>query len=249
MQTTIPIEQLVMDGGSTDGSVETLAEFARKSGREHLVWLSEPDRGQSHAINKGLRAAKGEYIGWLNADDRYRPGCFTKILQAFDEHPDIDVIYGDYTWMDGAGRMLQLRREISFNRFVLLYHRVLYIPTTAMFFRRRILDAGHLLNESLHYAMDFEFFLRLSSQGYRFLHISETLADFRVHPGSKSCRFPDRQLQEQNKIMREYSSILRTCAHSWVSRPLSAFLRATAAACRYAEKTVRGYYFSSFDPR
>lgn len=246
MQNHTHIEHLVFDGGSRDASPEVLREFA--NGHPYLHWVSEKDNGQSDAINSGFRRAKGEIIGWLNADDRYRPGCFAAVLQAFRDHPDIDVIYGDYTWIDPAGTMLQLRREISFSRFVLLYHRVLYIPTTAMFFRRSILDAGQFLDDELHYAMDFEFFVRLSSLRYSFMHLSAVLADFRFHPDSKSSLFPERQEREQTQIMQRYSPILSRCSTQWIADMLSKPLRLAAAARRYSEKALRGYYFNQFRP-
>lgn len=246
-QDTGPVEHLVFDGDSSDGSVDILQSVAVGPRFSNLQWVSEKDKGQSHAINKGFHRASGEIIGWLNSDDRYRPNCFSAIVKAFHDHPNIDVIYGDYTWVDEDGRPLQLRREISFSAFVLLYHRVLYIPTTAMFFRRRILDDGQLLNENLHYAMDFEFFVRLSRLGYRFMHVSKVLADFRFHPASKSVEFPERGLAEQEQITLQYSPILRNCSPQWASSVLSG-LRAAAALRRYGEKALRGYYFSQFQP-
>lgn len=242
-----PIEHLVFDGGSSDGSEELLRRAARGPRSSDLRWVSEKDKGQSHAVNKGFRLASGELIGWLNADDRYRPSCLSAIVKTFKTRPDIDVVYGDYTWVNEAGMPLQLRREISFSAFVLLYHRVLYIPTTAMFFRRRILDGGQLLNEELHYAMDFEFFVRLNRLGYRFLHISKVLADFRFHAESKSVAFPERQLAEQEQITRQYSRILKKCSPRWVPSVLAG-LRTAAALRRYSEKALRGYYFSQFQP-
>jgi glycosyltransferase involved in cell wall biosynthesis len=239
------IEHLVFDGGSCDESVELLKGVARDPRFADLRWVSEKDKGQSHAINKGFRVASGEVIGWLNADDRYRPNCLSSIIKAFRDHPNIDVIYGDYTWINEDGTPLQLRREISFSAFVLLYHRVLYIPTTAMFFRRRILDDGQLLNEDLHYAMDFEFFVRLNRLGYRFMHISKVLADFRFHAASKSVAFAERQLAEQEQITRQYSRILGKCSPRWTA-PILSGLRTAAALRRYSEKALRGYYFSQF---
>ena len=245
-QGSIPIEHVVFDGGSSDESADVLREFA--CDHQHLRWISEKDNGQSHALNKGFRCATGEFIGWLNADDRYRPGCFDAVLQAFRDHPEIDVIYGDYTWIDPDGNTTQLRREIAFSRFVLLYHRVLYIPTTAMFFRRRILDQGQLLDETLQYAMDFEFFVRLNALGYKFLHVPQFLADFRFQPESKTSRFPERQLQEQSAIIRRYSPLLRNTSSRALEQVLTRGLRLMAAARRYTEKGVRGYYFTQFRP-
>ena len=133
-------EHLVIDGMSTDGTVDLLRDHATNNRRDNMLWISERDGGQSEALNKGFRRAKGEIIGWLNSDDRYRAGCFEHIVQAFEDNPEVDIFYGDYLMVDAVGKVLRIRREIEFNAFVLLYHRILYIPTTATFFRRRIFD-------------------------------------------------------------------------------------------------------------
>jgi len=245
VQRPAALEHLVIDGGSRDGSLDILRRHAAGS-RTQLRWVSEPDRGQSHALNKGFLQARGEIVGWLNSDDRYLPGCFTAIARAFAAYPEADVIYGDYNWIDERGRVFRIRREIEFSYFVLLYHRVRYIPTTATFFRRRIFEEGNLLDERLHFAMDYEFFLRLSSRGYGFRHIPVVLADFRFHRASKSCSMPEKQLQEQEEVMRRYSPILRAQGSPLSRGIVSAVLRSTAAALRYSEKTVRGYYFDRF---
>jgi len=241
-QSPFLLEQIVMDGGSRDGTVEVLRQQSA-SGRTDLQWVSEPDRGQSHALNKGFVRARGDIVGWLNSDDRYRPGCLEAVAGAFGEDPTVDVIYGDYAWIDEQGRLMQVRREIEFSRFVLLYHRVLYIPTTATFFRRRVFEEGNFLNENLHFAMDYEFFLRLAFRGYRLRHLPVLLADFRFHAQSKSRTMPDKQLQEQNMVMQQYSSILRNCQSSLSRKAALIALRTAAAALRYSEKAVRGYYF------
>jgi glycosyltransferase involved in cell wall biosynthesis len=236
------VEHIVADGVSTDGSVEILGRYSRQPEYQHLRWISEPDQGQSDALNKGFRVATGDIVGWLNSDDRYRPGCFQAVIDAFDENPDIDVLYGDYTWIDESGRIMQIRREIEFSRFILSYHRVLYIPSTATFFRRRILDDGNFIDSKYHYAMDYEYFLRLAHKGYRFKHLPTLMADFRWHPSSKTGSHPEKQLAEHDAIAMKYSGMLQGL-ESKVSRRLALFaLRVAAAGLRYAEKFVRGYY-------
>lgn len=241
-QTHKSVEHLVIDGGSTDGTVDVLREFSRKSGWHHLRWISESDRGQSHALNKGFGRAAGDIVGWLNSDDRYLPHCFEQVATLFEKRPDIDVIYGDYRWIDMEGRPYRVRREIEFSSFILLHHRVLYIPTTATFFRRRIFDEGNFLDERLHYAMDFEFFVRLACHGYRFRHIGALLADFRFQPDSKTCSFPERQLEEKRRITEDRSPLLRALPFPLARRTASVLLGSAAAALRYSEKLVRGYY-------
>ena len=236
-------EHIVLDGASTDGSAELLQVFGDSLAGSHLLWQSKPDAGQSAALNEGFRSANGEIIGWLNADDRYRPGCFHQVAQTFADHPDIDILYGDYTFVDSAGRHLTLRREIGFSRFILNYHQALYIPTTATFFRRRILDEGYLLRADLHLAMDLEFFIRLAAAGYRFHHLPRVLADFRVHAAGKSARLTKEHRQEHRQVVLQ-ATPLATHIRSMRLRGLAAFaLQIPAALMRYASKFAHGYYF------
>ncbi len=229
-----------------DETLTILKQCAKVPCRQHLRWTSEPDGGQSEALNRGIRRATGDLIGWLNSDDRYRPGCFELVKKAFAENPDVDVIYGDYTVMNETGHVLKVRREIEFNQFVLKYHRVLYIPTTATFFRRRIFIDGNWLNEDLHYAMDFDFFVRIAAAGYRFKHIPAFLADMRVHPESKSCAKADVMLRERELLMQMHSEISRKLQFPLLRRAAFAGARATAAVIRYSEKMARGYYHSQY---
>jgi glycosyltransferase involved in cell wall biosynthesis len=240
------VEHWVIDGGSSDGTVDLLRRHSDTAGGKQLRWLSEPDGGQSEALNKGFSLATGDIVGWLNSDDRYRSGCFEQVANIFMRHPDVDIVYGDYTWMDEQGRVFRIRREIEFNHFVLLYHRVLYIPSTATFFRRRIFQEGNRLNEVWQYAMDFDFFLMLASRGYRYRHIPAVLADFRFHRNSKTCATPHKQLEEVDNIARLYSPLLSRMKAPATRRLTLAMLRSCAGALRYSEKLFRGYYFDRF---
>jgi glycosyltransferase involved in cell wall biosynthesis len=241
-------EHLVIDGMSTDGTVAILGNLKRDNKQANTFWISERDSGQSEALNKGFRLAKGNIIGWLNSDDRYRSGCFEYVIRAFEDNPEIDIIYGDYLIVDESGNILQVRREIEFDEFVLLYHRVLYIPTTATFFRRRIFDEDNWLDENLQYAMDLEFFIRLSARGYRFKHIPEIIADFRLQPDSKTCSFPDRQRKEHQEVIFAAAPILHHFKSFRARGIVLALLRSIACAKRYTEKMIRGYYWEQLRP-
>jgi glycosyltransferase involved in cell wall biosynthesis len=236
-------EHLVIDGMSTDGTIDLLRGRAKHQEHPNLVWISERDSGQSEALNKGFRRAKGEIIGWLNSDDRYRVGCFEHIIQAFESNPEVDIFYGDYLTVDVTGKMLKIRREIEFNAFVLFYHRILYIPTTATFFRRRIFEEGNWLDEKLQYAMDLEFFIRLSERGYRFKHIPRLLADFRMQPKSKTCSSPDRQRMEHQQVVFAVAPRLCHLKTRKMRVIMLLLLRSIACARRYSEKVLRGYYW------
>lgn len=236
-------EHLVIDGRSTDGTINLLRYETTTSGQNKMSWASERDTGQSEALNKGFRRATGEIIGWLNSDDRYRPDCFEHVVKAFRENPHADVVYGDYSMVDEEGRVLKIRREIEFNAFILRYHHVLYIPTTATFFRSRIFAEGNWLNERLQYAMDLEFFIRLSERGYRFKHVPHILADFRMQPDSKTCRAPDRQRMEHRQVVWAAAPVLRHTRYPGLRAFVLTCLCLIARVRRYSEKLLRGYYW------
>lgn len=237
------IEHIVFDGASTDNTVEILRRYSARPEWGHLYWRSESDDGQADALNNGFRMATGDIIGWLNSDDRYRPGCFDAVVRAFAQRRAADVLYGDLTWMDERGRIKRIRREIEFDRFILSYHRVLYIPTASTFFRRRVFDQGNWLDPGLQYAMDFEFFLRLAHSGYHFQHVSSLLADYRWHSQSKSSAHSQNQKAEQNLVLPQYCAVLKGIRSPFRKKLTLAALRSTAAALRYWKKLVGGCYF------
>lgn len=240
------VEHVVVDGASTDGTVEILKRYAGTPGWEHLRWISEPDDGQTDALNKGFRMVNGEIVGWLNSDDRYRTGCFAAVVRGFAGQEEIDVLYGDYTWMNEKGRIKRVRREIEFDRFILSYYRVLYIATVSTFFRCRLFEEDNWLDGRFEYAMDYEFFLRLASKGYHFRHLRSVLADFRWHSQSKSTALPQKQVAEHNAIATMYSPILQKVqGTSYQAVTLAAF-RAAAAGLRYWKKLLYGCYFPDF---
>jgi glycosyltransferase involved in cell wall biosynthesis len=233
---------------STDGTIDLLRNQATNRKQKNVMWISERDSGQSEALNKGFRQAKGEIIGWLNSDDRYRAGCFKYVVQAFEDNPEVDIFYGDYLTVDAVGKVLKIRREIEFNPFVLLYHRILYIPTTATFFRRRVFEEGNWLDETLQYAMDLEFFIRLSKRGYRFKHIPQLLADFRMQPYSKTCTYPDRQRLEHRQVVVAAAPIFGFLKSSRLKNLTLTLFGSVAGVRRYSEKLLRGYYWEQLRP-
>ncbi len=180
-QSGVSLEHLLFDAGSTDGSAEVAARFP------HLTWIQEPDRGMSDAINKGFDKARGDWVMWLNADDRFKPGALAEMLDAL-KRSDADVVYGDYDFINESGNLIRRMKVPGWSAFVHIYHHC-YVPTTAAFYRRdSVISEGHRLRRDFHYVMDGEFYARLNSIGKKFQHVPVSVADFRMHGKNASQR-------------------------------------------------------------
>lgn len=182
------IEHIVIDGGSTDDSVQILKDWAAssaaspaaKAGRYTFSYVSEPDKGQTDAINKGLRRATGDIVAWLNADEYYLPRKLALVAAFLAKHPKADFVYGEPLFVKADGSPIRIRRAHRFSKFV-LYGCCCYIASCASFWRRRILDDGHYLDPSYKVIMDGEYYCRLAKAGYRFRFIPVTVAAFALH--------------------------------------------------------------------
>ncbi len=174
-------EHIVIDGLSTDNTVEILKSYS------HLRWISEKDSGQTNALNKGLKMAEGDIIAILNSDDYYLPGAFEAVGRAFRENPECRVIIGDcrFIYTNSERTLKVVNRDLTFEDIIQYWHN--WIPPTqpAIFFRREVLTEFGLWDETLHYAMDYEFWLRISRK-YPFRHIPLEVAAYRFHEASKS---------------------------------------------------------------
>lgn len=177
-QTYPSIEQVVMDGGSTDGSVELLAAT-----RSHpLVWESEPDRGQSHALNKALAKSSGEIIGWINADDGYVDRrAVERAVDCLARNPAVDVVYGHSLLVGPTNTVLQVLWAPPYLLRLTDFVTPFYQP--AIFFRRSALETG-FVDETLHYVMDFDLWRRLWN-AHRFQRIPLYVGLERHQPGRK----------------------------------------------------------------
>ncbi|MHA1381529.1 MAG: glycosyltransferase family 2 protein [Candidatus Helarchaeota archaeon] len=173
------IEYIVIDGGSTDNTLEILKKYENR-----LIWKSEPDKGQSDAVNKGFRMATGEIIGWLNSDDVYRPGAIRIVVEYFLEHPEVDMVYGECDYIDEFDKSKNFYHTENFNLKRYINAKDI-IPQQSSFYRKRILDKVGLLDINLNYAMDFDLFIRIGKNGI-IKRIPFHLASFRSYVGQKS---------------------------------------------------------------
>ena len=192
------LEYFVLDGGSTDGSVEIIRRY------EHAIdyWVSQPDGGQTAAINAGWQRATGEILAWLNSDDYYLPGALAAAGAAFLEHPDAALVYGPMRREDPDGRSLGTLGS-PFDRRRLLYSHQM-IPQPSAFFRRAGVEAAGPLDESLHYSMDYDFLLRLTSLGPTVM-IAQPLAVATIHAEAKTTRDRAEAAAETNRVRRRYA--------------------------------------------
>ena len=175
------IEYIIIDGGSTDGSVDIIRKYQDRL----AYWVSESDRGQSHAINKGFQRANGEILGWLNSDDVYCPGAVRAVVEFFTSRPDIALVYGQADLIDYDGRMVLARQWEDFNALDCIARIRYTIPQPAAFFRREAVQRVGLLDERLNYCLDWDYWIRLSLAGLKVSMIPQRLARMRLHPNSK----------------------------------------------------------------
>jgi glycosyltransferase involved in cell wall biosynthesis len=180
-QEGVTIEHLIFDGGSTDHSSEIAANFCEAK------WTQEADSGMSDAINKGFASARGDWVMWLNADDRLKNGALSLMLNHLRKS-QADVVYGDWDFIDETGSFLRHVKAPKWSQFVNVYHHC-FVGSTAAFYRRStVIAEGHRLREDFRYVMDGEFYARLASVGKKFEHVKCTVADFRIHGGNLSQR-------------------------------------------------------------
>jgi glycosyltransferase involved in cell wall biosynthesis len=178
-------EVIVVDGGSTDGSVEVIEKLLR-SRSERNSWSSEPDGGQSAALNKGFARARGRYLLWINADDLLLPGTLDRAREHLRKHPECSWLAGNMVYIDAQDRVLRVARDGRWHDWLYRHAPVrVYGPTSI--FSRELFERVGGFDESLHYAMDTDLWLRFKAAGARFDRLSHLCWAFRVHDGSKTA--------------------------------------------------------------
>ena len=190
------LEYIVIDGGSSDGSVDIIRKYENRL----AFWVSEPDLGQTHAINKGLKRATGDWVAWQNSDDIFYPGAFMRVAQAAIRSAKTELIIGDINLIDEKDSVI---REMCYVRptYESLLAEGMVLTNQAAFWRRSLHDRIGWLDESLHYGFDYEWFLRALRETNRAVHVPQCLGALRYHDATKTSR-------SQALFVAEYQSIL-----------------------------------------
>jgi glycosyltransferase involved in cell wall biosynthesis len=194
------VEHIVVDGGSTDGTLEILKDFP------HVRWISEKDEGHYHAMNKGISMASGAAVGILNADDCYCDGILTKVAAAFQSHPEWAALFGDFILVDGSGREILRREEACWDLQVLRFG-FNNVCHQALFVRKETYDRlGLLRHKEFKNSSDYEFLLRMGRARCQVGHIREYIVRFRYHQFGQSAdqRIMANMGKETARIQQEY---------------------------------------------
>ncbi len=224
-QAGVSLEHIIQDGQSGDNSLDWL--FSQSD----LDVRSEADSGMYQAINRGWARASGDILSWLNSDEQYLPGTLEKVLSVFEKYPDVDVVWGNMICIDPSGEPIAARREIP-ARFLYMRNCTCYMPSCAVFFRRKLWDSGILkLDETFRVSADKDLYLRLLRANIKMFHIKDYLSLFEVSDENLSVTMKHHVKDEGIRIYRDYGAF---------KNPI---LRRAVHGLRYCEKLMQGSYF------
>lgn len=193
-------EYVVIDGGSTDGTVDIIRKYAKWID----FWVTEPDNGQSHAINKGWRKSSGDILAWLNSDDVYHPGTLNQIATYLSDHSDVGMVYGNCDTIDQTGSTTGVCPAMEFDLKALVCNQW-FISQPATFFRKTAIERAGEIDESLHLVMDWEFFLRIALND-TIAYYPVNIAKFRIWGDAKTQSQSIRSGNEKLAVLKKIFS-------------------------------------------
>jgi glycosyltransferase involved in cell wall biosynthesis len=232
-QTRVSLQHVIQDGGSADETHEVLSHHS-----ERLDWRSEPDQGQSDALNKALSRATGRWIAWLNADEFYLPGYLAYLVRV-GERTGADVVYGECMFVDEVGRMLRLRSQYRFSYEVLRRYWGC-ISSCGVLFRRSVLGEDPW-DPGIRRVMDWDLFMRLHSRGARFLNVRYPVGAFRVHSDQVTA-IPWQAWREEDQLLSARYGLSPGLTEGWKSYKKGRLLHR-------AHKLVEGSYLRELKAR
>jgi glycosyltransferase involved in cell wall biosynthesis len=194
------LEYIIVDGGSTDGSAEIIRRYANRL----AWWVSERDKGQTDALNKGFARAHGEILAWINSDDIYQPGAVREAVSYLQANPEVGMVYGDANFIDGAGKVIG-RFPAAQTDYLRLRQGYVHIPQQASFFKGSLWRQVGPLDPSFYFAMDYDLWVRLARLAPLVYlpgldHQPHLWASFRLHGDAKTIRADDRCWPEMLKV-------------------------------------------------
>jgi len=191
-------EHIIFDNLSSDCTIEVLKKY------KHLKWFSEKDKGQTDAINKGLKVATGDIICYLNADDMLAEDCLNFVTEFFKNNNGVDIIYGNCIFIDTTGSFIKVRKSEDFNLERLLYLGYSYIQQPSTFFRKEVINDVGFFNENLNYVMDYEYWIRCAKAGKILKYVDKNLAIMRIHKDAKTYTSNKKMFFEAFNVSRKF---------------------------------------------
>ena len=222
-----PLEYIIIDGGSTDETVDVIRRYEDRID----FWVSEKDRGQVHAINKGIEKTTGDIFGFINSDDIYFPGTFATVAEYFEGHPQSEWICGD-TMMFGEGHKEELIRAVVPKSAAHCLSWAYVAPQPGHFWKRELVEGG--FDEAWPYDFDHDLYVRLLLSGHRCEHIPQTFAGYRLHEASKTVAENQYQIAEFDRSAEFYENRLHGADRRWCRA--TRFLRRSYAASEAGNK-------------